>query len=114
MYVDDTFVIQKEVYKQDFLQHINNVNSASQFTVENKKEDGAIPYLDTIVKPEADGICQSLCTGNLPTWTSTYSGTVTTTSQQNLVLLTPSPIGPKQCVVILSFSEKKWITSGRH
>ena len=26
----------------------------------------------------------------------------------------PSPIGPKQCVAILSFSTKKWIISGRH
>ena len=34
-------------------------------------------------------ICLSLCTGNLPTWIGTYSGTVTTTSQQNLVLSTP-------------------------
>ena len=53
--VDDTFVIQKEVNKQDFPQHINNVDPAIQFTVENNKEDGAIPFLDTIVKPEADG-----------------------------------------------------------
>ena len=54
-YVDDTFVIQKEVYKQDFLQYINSVDPANQFTVETKKEDGAIPFFDTIVKPEADG-----------------------------------------------------------
>ena len=60
------------------------------------------------------GICPSLCTGYPPTQTSTYSGTVNTTSQQNLVSLTPSPIGPKQCVAILGFSAKKWITSGRH
>ena len=26
-----------------------------QFTVENNKEDGGIPFLDTIVKPETDG-----------------------------------------------------------
>ena len=58
-------------------------------------------------------ICPCLCTGNPLTWTSTCSGTVITTSQQNLVLITPSPIGPKQCVAILSFSAKKWITSGR-
>ena len=25
------------------------------FTVEDNREDGAIPFLDTIVKPEADG-----------------------------------------------------------
>ena len=54
-YVDDTFVIQKDIHKQDFLQHINNVDPAIQFTVENNKEDGAIPFLDTIVKPEVNG-----------------------------------------------------------
>ena len=54
-YVDDTFVIQEEIHKQDFLQHINGVDPAIQFTVENNKEDGAIPFLDTIVKPEVDG-----------------------------------------------------------
>ena len=53
-YVDDIFVIQKEVNKQDFLQHINSVDPAIQFTVENK-EDGTMPFFDTIVKPEADG-----------------------------------------------------------
>ena len=53
-YVDDTFVIQKESDKQDFLQHINSVDPAIQYTVENNKEDGAIPFLDTIEKPEAD------------------------------------------------------------
>ena len=54
-YVDDTFVIQKEVNKQDFLQHINSIDPAIQFTVENNKWDGVIPFLDTIVKPEVDG-----------------------------------------------------------
>ena len=54
-YVDDTFVIQKEIHKQDFLQHINRVDPAIQFTVETNKKDGAIPFLDTIVKLEADG-----------------------------------------------------------
>ena len=54
-YVDDTFVIHKEVNKQDFLQHINSVDPAIKFTVEDNKEDGSIPFLDDIVKPEADG-----------------------------------------------------------
>ena len=53
--MDDTFVIQKEVNKQNFLQHINSVDPAIQFAVENNKEDGAIPFLDTTVKPEVDG-----------------------------------------------------------
>ena len=54
-FVDDTFVIHKEVNKQDFLQHINSVDPAIKFTVEDNKEDGSIPFLDTIVKPEANG-----------------------------------------------------------
>ena len=54
-YVDDTFVIHKEVNKQGFLQHINSVDPAIRFTVEDNKEDGSITFLDTIVKPEADG-----------------------------------------------------------
>ena len=54
-YVDDTFVIQKEINKQGFLQHINSVDPAIRFTVEDNKEDGSIPFLDTIVKPEGDG-----------------------------------------------------------
>ena len=54
-YVDDTFVIQKEIHKQDFLQHINSVDSAIQLTVEINKKDCAIPFLDTIIKPEANG-----------------------------------------------------------
>ena len=53
-FVDDTFVIHKEVNKQDFLQHINSVDPAIRFKVEDNKEDGTIPFLDTIVKPEAD------------------------------------------------------------
>ena len=105
-YVNDTSVIQKEIHKQDFLQHINSVDPTIQFTVENNKEDGAIPFLDTIVKPEADGNLSITVYRNPHTQTSTYSGTVTTTSQQSLVLSTPSSIGPKQYVAILSFSVK--------
>ena len=54
-YVDDTFVIQKEDHKQNILEHINSVDPAIKFTLEDNKEDGAIPFLDTIVKPEANG-----------------------------------------------------------
>ena len=37
-YVDDTFVIQQEGYKQTFLEHINKVDPAIKFTVEGNKE----------------------------------------------------------------------------
>ena len=54
-YMDDTFIIQKEDHKQNFLEHINGIDPAITFTVEDNKEDAAIPFLDTIVKLEADG-----------------------------------------------------------
>ena len=38
-FVDDTFVIHKEVNKKGFLQHINIVDPAIKFTVEDNKED---------------------------------------------------------------------------
>ena len=53
-YVDDTFVIQKYDHKQNFLEHINSVDPTIMFTVEDNKEEGAIHFLDTIVKPEAN------------------------------------------------------------
>ena len=57
--------------------------------------------------------CPSLCTGNPLILTTTYSGTVTITSQPNSALSTPSPTGPPQCAASLSCSNKKRTTSGR-
>ena len=37
-----TWVVQKEGNKQSLLQHINSVDLAIKFTVEDNKEDGAI------------------------------------------------------------------------
>ena len=70
-YVDDTFVIHKEANKQGFLQHIISVDPAIKFTVEDNKEDGTIPFLDTIVKPEADGTL-STTVYRKPTHTDQY------------------------------------------
>ena len=70
-YVDDTFVIHKEANKQGFLQHINSVDPAIRFTVEDNKEDGSIPFLDTIVKPEVDGSL-SIAVFRKPTHTDQY------------------------------------------
>ena len=69
--MDDTFVIHKEAYKQDFLQHINSVDPAIRFTVEDNKGDGSIPFLDPIVKPEADGSL-SITVYKKPTYTDQY------------------------------------------
>ena len=70
-YMDDTFVIHKEANKQGFLQHINSVDPAIRFTVEDNKEDGSIHFLDTIVKPEADGTL-SITVYRKPTHTDQY------------------------------------------
>ena len=70
-YVDDTFVVQKEVHKQGFPQHINSVDPAIQFIVESNKEDGAIHLLDTIVKPRANGNL-SITVYRKPTHTDQY------------------------------------------
>ena len=70
-YVDDTFVIHKEANKQGFVQHINSVDPAIKFTVEDNKEDGSIPFLDTIVKPEVDGSL-SITVYRKPTHTDQY------------------------------------------
>ena len=67
----DTCVIQKEVNKQDILQHITSVDPAIQFTVETNNEDGGIQFLDTIVKPEADGNL-SITVYRKPTHTDQY------------------------------------------
>ena len=69
--VDDTFVIHKEINKQDFLQHINSVDPAIKFIVEDNKKDGSIPFLDTIFKPEADGSL-SITVYREPTHTDQY------------------------------------------
>ena len=54
-YVDDTFVLQHQSHKEEFLQHINTVDASIQFTVDEAKKDGSIPFLDTIIRQEADG-----------------------------------------------------------
>ena len=54
--MDDTWVIQQQVHKQLFLDHINSIDPSIKFTVRGNQENGAIPFLDTLVKPEADNI----------------------------------------------------------
>ena len=54
-YVGDTCVIQDQSHKDEFLNHINSVDNAIQFTVEEAKENGSIPFLDTLITPEQNG-----------------------------------------------------------
>ena len=54
-YVDDTFVIQKTTHKEEFFQHLNSIEEKIQFTAENTKADGSLPFLDTLVTVKEDG-----------------------------------------------------------
>ena len=112
-YVDDNWVVQREENKQSFLQHINSVDPAIMFTVENKKEDGAIPFMDTIVTQEADGKL-SITVYRNPTDTNKYlqwdiQHHLSAKYSVKMLLL----IGQKQCVTNLSYFKKKWSTSER-
>ena len=53
-YVDDMFAIQQQAHKQGFQEHIISIDSAIKFTVEGNQGNGPIPFLDTLVTPEAD------------------------------------------------------------
>ena len=48
-FVDDTCVIIKEAHKQEFLEHINSIDPHIQFTSENSKADGSMPYLEMLI-----------------------------------------------------------------
>lgn len=55
-YVDDTFVVWphgKETL-QEFLQHLNGINSNIQFTMEVEK-NGQLPFLDILISKKTDG-----------------------------------------------------------
>ena len=54
-FVDDTFVIIKKTQKESFINHINSIDEKIQFTMEDSREDGSIPFLDTLVTPCSDG-----------------------------------------------------------
>ena len=54
-----------------YLQHINSVDPAIKCTVEDNKEDGSIPFLDTIVKPDENGGL-SITVYRKPTHTDQY------------------------------------------
>ena len=53
-FVDDTCVIIKEIHKQEFLEHINSIDPHIQFTSEDSKDDGSMPFLDMLITPTED------------------------------------------------------------
>ena len=70
-FVDDTFVILDTTHKEEFFQHINGIEKKIQFTAENTRADGSLPFLDTLVTAKEDA---SLSTSiyRKPTHTNQY------------------------------------------
>ena len=70
-FVDDTWVIQQKAHKQAFLACINSIDPAIKFTVEGNQRNGAIPFPDTLVTPQADNSL-SITVYHKPTNTDQY------------------------------------------
>ena len=70
-FVDDTFVIIKAAQKQNFLDYINSIDHHIQFTGEEPRPDGSMPFLDILITPGED---ESLTTTvfRKPTHTDLY------------------------------------------
>ena len=54
-FVDDTFVVMKKCHREEFLQHLNSVDKNIQFTSEEPGPEGALPFLDILIKPDQKG-----------------------------------------------------------
>ena len=69
--MDDTFTILQSSHKEEFLEHLNSIDHHIQFTAEDQRSDGAMPFLDILVMPGRDG---SLSTSvyRKPTHTDLY------------------------------------------
>ena len=70
-FVDDTFTIIDSSHNSEFQEHINSIDERIQFTCEDQREDGSMPFLDILITPEEDG---SLSTSvyRKPTHTDLY------------------------------------------
>ena len=54
-FVDDTCLIIKGGHRQEFLEHINSIDPHIQFSSEDSKDDGSMPFLDMLITPTEDG-----------------------------------------------------------
>ena len=54
-FVDDTFTIIKSSEKARFLEHLNTIGPNIQFTSEECRKDGSMPFLDILIAPREDG-----------------------------------------------------------
>ena len=50
-----TFTIIKSSQKTSFLEHLNTIDKYIQFTNEESRQDGSMPFLDILITPKEDG-----------------------------------------------------------
>ena len=53
-YVNDTFVVTKTSHKEELPEHLSSLEPNIQLTPETSREDGSIPFFDTLVIPQPD------------------------------------------------------------
>ena len=53
-FVDDTFVVIQSSNKKSLIEHINSIDRSIQFTMEDSRIDGSMPFLDTLVTLQPD------------------------------------------------------------
>ena len=54
-FVDDTLTIMKSLQIDNFLQPLNSLDQHIQFTKEDSRPDGSMPFLDVLITPREDG-----------------------------------------------------------
>ena len=54
-FVDDTLTIIQSSQVDNFLQHLNSLDQHIQFTKEEARPDGSMPFLDVLITPKEDG-----------------------------------------------------------
>ena len=85
-FVDDTFVVIKAAHKQSFfLDHINSIDHHIQFTSEDTRPDGSMPFLDILITLEKMAALVQWSTGSLLIWTYTCNGIAITLCHPNIV-----------------------------
>ena len=53
--MDDTFTIIYTTHKESFLEHLNSIDDHIQFTSEDSRPDGSMPFLDILIITNQDG-----------------------------------------------------------
>ena len=84
-FVGNTFVVIQSAHKNSFMEYINSIDQSIQFTIEDHRIDGSMPFWTLCFYPNQMGVSTLQCIENPPTLTFICSGTVIIPLQQNRV-----------------------------